>query len=282
MENNPLVSVVITCYNSDEYIGKNLDNLANQTYKNIEVIIVDDGSTDNSAKIIKSYENIFKKKGKTLKYVYQKNNGVGSAMNRGLKEIRGEYFVWIDSDDFYELDAIEQMLKFMVDGGYDYIRGCSRHIDEKNQKEIGIMKSKYPNAKNIFDIFFFHKDDYQYGGVYMVKTNFFDKVILNRNIYESKAGQNWQLLLPIFYDRTGKYGYLDKIVLNYRVTPNSMSRSAKKINEKIEKSKAHEDILMHVLGSMKMNFFKKIQCYIYVKNHYAKERLSLKLSNIKK
>ena len=104
--NEPLVSLIIPMYNSEKFIEKLLDTIVKQTYKNIEVIIVNDGSTDNSLNIALEYAS----KDDRIKIITTTNCGVSSARNTGLKYVRGEYFTFLDSDDYIELDMFEKII----------------------------------------------------------------------------------------------------------------------------------------------------------------------------
>ncbi len=102
----PLVSVVIPTYNKEKYIGEAVQSALNQTYKNLEVIVVDDGSTDNTKQVV---EELIKKDGR-VKYFYQENQGSAAARNKGLQEASGEFVAFLDSDDTYFPYAIEKMI----------------------------------------------------------------------------------------------------------------------------------------------------------------------------
>ena len=100
-----LVSILTPCYNGEKYIWRLLDSVIDQTYPNIEMFVIDDGSTDNSANLIKSYIPKFESKGYSLTYIYQENSGQAGAINTGLKKISGEYLVWPDADDWYNTNT---------------------------------------------------------------------------------------------------------------------------------------------------------------------------------
>ena len=106
-----LVSIITPCYNVANTLIYYLQSILNQTYKNIEVIAVDDGSTDDTADILKEYVFIFAKYQMKLEYIYQKNAGLGAAINTGLKYVNGEYLCWADPDDFYMSDSIAKFTK---------------------------------------------------------------------------------------------------------------------------------------------------------------------------
>lgn len=106
MKNKPLVSVIVPVYNVEKYVGECLDSILNQTYKNIEVLMVNDGSTDNSAKLCKEYE----KKDKRFKLYSKKNGGLSDARNYGLDRMKGDYVCFADSDDIIHPDFIKILL----------------------------------------------------------------------------------------------------------------------------------------------------------------------------
>lgn len=102
---NYLVSIIIPVYNSEKYIKRCLNSVLNQTYKNIEIVIVDDGSTDNSFLEINKFED------KRIKYFKKENEGVSIARNYGIKKSSGEYLLFVDSDDYIAKDMINELVK---------------------------------------------------------------------------------------------------------------------------------------------------------------------------
>ena len=128
-----LVSVIVPVYNSEEYIAENLLSILNQTHENLEVIMVDDGSTDNSKKIIKDIAF----KDSRVRYIFQKNQGAPTARNNGLRHARGDFLYFIDSDDRISNQAVSNMLKSFSDTGSDMVIGQYQNMDEKGRlKEI--------------------------------------------------------------------------------------------------------------------------------------------------
>ena len=100
-----MVSVIIPVYNVEKYIDECLKSVVSQTYKNIEVIIINDGSTDKSEEIIRSYLDKYE----NITYIYQQNKGVSEARNLGLKNATGDYVLFVDSDDYIHKSMIEKM-----------------------------------------------------------------------------------------------------------------------------------------------------------------------------
>lgn len=128
-----LVSIIVPVYNLEDYILYNLESLENQTYRNIEVIIINDGSTDNSLQRINDYI-----KGKTLTYrVFDvKNGGVSKARNIGLREAKGDYVLLLDGDDKLKLEAIENMVAKAEEYGADICHTGYEEFDDYNKPPI--------------------------------------------------------------------------------------------------------------------------------------------------
>ena len=107
-----LISVVSPCYNHGIVLYRFLDSLLEQTYTNMQVILVDDGSTDNTKDVVEAYIPKFKSKNIILEYYYQDNAGVSEAINTGLRYVKGEFLCWPDSDDWYSPTAMEETVNF--------------------------------------------------------------------------------------------------------------------------------------------------------------------------
>ncbi len=126
----PVISVIVPVYNVENYIAKCLDSILNQTFSNIEIICVNDGSTDNSRKILEEYKN----KDCRIKIVDKKNGGLSSARNAGMKVATGEFYSFIDSDDWIDITMLEKLYNNMLEHESD-ISICAVHqFDETNQK----------------------------------------------------------------------------------------------------------------------------------------------------
>ena len=111
----PKFSIIIPVYNVEDYIKKCLDSVFNQTYTNYEVIVVNDGTKDNSMKIVKNYD---------VRIINQENQGLSMARNNGVKKAKGEYILFLDSDDYLEentLQEIENVLDYLEVECDDYV-----------------------------------------------------------------------------------------------------------------------------------------------------------------
>ena len=109
----PLVSIITPCYNGEKYADRYFQSVLNQTYDHLELIFVNDGSTDRTEEIALSYKKELEEKGIQYTYLYQDNAGQAAALNNGLKIFHGEYLVWPDSDDEMTPDSIEKRAAFL-------------------------------------------------------------------------------------------------------------------------------------------------------------------------
>lgn len=141
MSSQPLISVVVPMYNAEKFISRCLEHLIHQTYSNIEIIIVDDGSTDNCVAICRDYQ----KQDKRIKIISQKNSGPANARNNGLDAATGQYVHFHDSDDFIELDYYENMVRTIVLTQSDVVCGG---VDE-----IGYIFPKFDRIMILTDLY---------------------------------------------------------------------------------------------------------------------------------
>lgn len=103
---NPLVSIIIPVYNGENYVKDAIESALKQTYKNIEIIVVNDGSKDNTEQIVKEY-------GDKVRYISKENGGVSTALNIAIDNMKGEYFSWLSHDDIYLGNKVEKQIEFL-------------------------------------------------------------------------------------------------------------------------------------------------------------------------
>jgi glycosyltransferase involved in cell wall biosynthesis len=111
IDKNPLVSIVMPTYNDALYLSKAIEDIINQTYKNFEFIIVNDGSSDNSSEILEKYSSLDSR----IKIFNKKNGGTGSALNLGFSHANGKYGTWVSSDDEKEKEFIEDLVSILIE-----------------------------------------------------------------------------------------------------------------------------------------------------------------------
>jgi glycosyltransferase involved in cell wall biosynthesis len=135
---NDKISVIIPIYNNEQYLKRCLDSVIYQTYKNLEIILVDDGSTDNSGKICDDYAL----KDDRIKILHLKNGGPSYARNKGLEIVTGEYIGFVDSDDYIDVTMFESLLLNQKE--YDADIACCNVV--LVEKKLNYLKPKIPNG----------------------------------------------------------------------------------------------------------------------------------------
>lgn len=139
MENTALLSVVVPVYNVEEYLARCVDSILNQTYRNLEVILVDDGATDSSGSICDD----FAAKDSRVRVIHKKNGGLSSARNAGIDMASGEYITFVDSDDWIEADAYEHMLDVMKRYQVKLVCGGNYDVDgETGKRTLALCPQK--------------------------------------------------------------------------------------------------------------------------------------------
>jgi glycosyltransferase involved in cell wall biosynthesis len=245
-----LISVIIPVYNMEKYLHDCMESIINQSYKPIEIIIVNDGSTDNSAAIIKEYTD----KNDNIICVYQKNQGLSMARNTGLMHVHGKYISFVDSDDIINNRMLEILMKELTNNHADIV-----YTSLKRFKRIPIYKNgindyekKICTSKDALRHYFQSKLGNVCGGLF--KTELFRNIRFPANlIYEDnlpKAKLLYKSNCTIFLDTDLYY---------YRITRNSIT------NQKFNIKKF--DIIR--IGQEIENYLKKSdQNFSYYKKEY--------------
>ena len=203
-------SVIVPIYNSEKYLKKCLDSLVNQTFKNIEIILVNDGSTDNSEDIIKQYL-----KDKRIIYLKKENGGQASARNLGLSKAKGDYISFIDSDDYVDLDMFEKLNECTFDN--DIILSDYYYTKENQDNYVKLFNG---NAGNIINTDYWKFDTCPWNKFYkksfLIENNFsFPEGIM----YEDYAS------IPTLIKYNPKLYYCNKAFVHYVQSEVSTMRS---------------------------------------------------------
>lgn len=238
---NPLVSIITPCFNGEPYLDRYFSSILQQTYAQLELIFVNDGSADRTAEIAESYRPLLETKGIRFIYLYQENAGQAAALNRGLKLFTGDYLTWPDADDEMTPDCIEKKVAYLqahpevqmvrTDGVY-----CSQDTGEKRR----IAKPEDQSAQDIFEKLLLVKT-YGCCGCYMISKKLLLACYPDRDFFESPVGQNWQLLVPA--SSRSLCGYIDAVT--YLVYEHADSHSRRK--RTIEEIYRRKDMFSEVL-----------------------------------
>ncbi len=135
-ETKPLVSVIIPAYNMQDYVIRCIDSVTAQTYPNLEILVVDDGSKDNTAALMDAAAE----KDARIKCIHKKNGGLSSARNAGLDVMQGEYYVFVDADDWLKEDGIERLTKVQMAEPEALVTAESIHATENEKGELSYSK----------------------------------------------------------------------------------------------------------------------------------------------
>lgn len=267
----PLVSIIVPCYNVEKYIGRFLDSILIQTYNNNELIIIDDGSTDKTKEIIFCYKDKLENLNMKFYYFYQKNRGLPGAIDTGLKKVSGEYLTWPDPDDILDKDYIREKVKFLEENlQYSIVLSKTKQVNEGNLDRVTKVYKRKRKFENLFEDMILERDIYFMPGSYMVRVKDFLKVNPQRKIYAPPklVGQNWQMLLPMVYHY--QCGYLDKILYTYIVRSDSHSRSVKNQSSLLKRIEVQEDLLETIIKDMRITDEERY--LILVKNKYLRQK----------
>lgn len=206
---NPLVTLVTPVYNAMPWLRDYLHCVADQTWRPLEVILVDDGSTDGSADCLREMTPVLEQAGLTVRTLYCAHNGQAAAFNTALPHIHGDFFTWCDADDLLTPDSVEKKVRWLLahpEIGMVRSNGIVLNADT-NTVVSDSAKSADRCDKNIFEDLFCDRT-YCYAGCYMIRSSLFFAGYPEKRMPESPEGQNLQLLLPTA-SRT-ICGYLDE------------------------------------------------------------------------
>ena len=205
----PKISIIVPIYNAEKCIKRCLDSLVNQTKKEIEYILVNDGSKDNTESIIKEYKD------KRIKYFKNKNQGIGKTRNFGIEKATGDFIMFCDSDDYFELDACEKLYNKAINDKLDIVVCDYYRVENDNKKEDKIIDfsntslRKRPSLLNEVNLSPWNK-------LYSAKLIKDNKIIFNEQLkYEDTP------FVIEALDKAQKIGKVNSCLYNYVIHANS-------------------------------------------------------------
>lgn len=190
---NPLVSIVIPVYNGSNYLSQAIDSALTQTYKNIEILVVNDGSKDDGAteKVALSY-------GDKIRYFSKENGGVSSALNLGIKNMKGDYFSWLSHDDMYTPEKIQNQVSMINEDNRDKIQVCDTAFVDADSKPLTrnqkhIKSGSYSNTQMLSEVF----SGYNISGcALLIPKSAFDKAgLFNKDIKYMQDMEMWYRMM---------------------------------------------------------------------------------------
>lgn len=241
MSNNtlPLISIVIPMYNAKHYIIQTLESVENQTYKNYEVLIVNDASTDDCSKIVADW---ISNKPQFQLIQLDRNMGVSEARNKGMSLSKGEYVAFLDSDDVWENTKLEKQIEFMLQNNYKFTCTGYTIFSENNENKMNmIYPSKIMNYNHLLK-----------GNEIPCFTVMIKKELLFNRMFEKIHHEDYAFWLNILKECNVKCYTLQESLGKYRKSSNSLS------GNKFEAAKWTWD----VLRNQKINGLKLLYCYV--------------------
>lgn len=217
MSETPLVSVVIATYNMAKYLPMAIQSVLEQTYNNIEVIVVDDGSTDNTEEVIKTLSEDTR-----VRYIVQENRGQASAKNRGIQESSGEFIAFLDADDMWKPEKLElQIPVFFRSKSIGVVYAKLIYIDDK-----GVELLNTPDEYMLFR-------GWVSGPLFIRNFVRFGAAVVRRECFVRLGGFKEHIRMGIDYDLWLRFStqyefeYVDKALLYYRIWAGQMSNNCK-------------------------------------------------------
>lgn len=220
--NIPLVSVIIPCYNSEQWITECLNSVCKQTYGSLEIIVIDDGSDDKTAEIIKAIENPI------IHYFYKKNEGSSSSRNYGVKKAKGTLIAFLDSDDMWHETKIEEQVN-IIKKGFDFVYCDFEILNSKNTVQNKLSFVNPENYKKPIKTILLSKNIVSGGSCVLLKKHILDNVgLFNEDII---IGEDWELWTRCFW-HDYKYYFINKKLSLIRKNDNSVQHTTNAVTWK--------------------------------------------------
>ena len=276
-----MISIILPIYNVEKYLEECLESIRNQSYKDYELIIVNDGSTDESGKIVEDYRDKFK----YVKIINQENKGISEARNTGLKYAKGEYILFVDSDDYLRKDTLEKLINTALETNSDivisnYYLYFHNGNDIKHLKHM--PKKKTYSNNEVINLMLLNKIQ---GHVW---NKLFKYSLLNKINFEFEKDRIIEDIFPIFkaVNSASKIVYIDEALYFYRQREESL---VNKRNKKLTEDYYHAAI--SIIKYIKENKIKvkeeslrafKAEVFSYFIYHYTNEDIKNNYKSFKK
>lgn len=276
---NKLVSIIIPVYNGEKYIKRCLSCVLAQDYKYIQLIIINDGSNDKTDYIIKCMLGQLSNKLYDVQYYFKENGGVGSAVNYALKYFNGEFLYLYDVDDILLPNAVNDCVNFLNENKeYSLVQANGYIVTEQeiNSVSTTFFDSNYKIVNNDLFAMIIRGQTFNWPGSYMIRSIDWLKANKSRDIFESRNGQNMQMLMPATYKH--KSGLIYTPVMKYIVHSQSLShfQGSDSYDKKIKASKSYQEIYLHVCENI-LEEKDKEEVFKIINETFLRSRFNLSL-----
>lgn len=238
------VSVIVPIYNVEKYLEKCLDSLVNQTLEDIEIILVNDGSTDNSGQIVKEYVSKYKEK---IVYLEKQNGGLSDARNYGLEYAKGDYISFVDSDDYISKNLYSELVRYMEED-YDMVKFGILTVDLKNNKMIENKSKQFENktGEEAFDILYKTDKMTEVAWGYLYKASFWkeNNFKFTKDMYHEDFG-----LIPLVILKAKKVASTNILGYYYVQSDKSITRNSdekKKLKMSYDLLKFYDNMIKEI------------------------------------
>ena len=284
---NPEISIIVPVYNVEKYLKRCIDSILNQSFTDFELILVDDGSTDNSGKIIDEYAI----KDERIKVIHKENGGQGSARNRGLDIAKGNYIGFVDSDDWIHKDMYKCMYQIINEDSTDIVQVGHNTVEKYTKdKRCNINDLNIICIDNIIEKFTDCNSFEILPLIFPVNKLYRRELWKNLRFPEGKFAEDLRIIYKI-YDITTKYKIIDYNFYNYYMSPNSSTRGEFNI-KKLEDLEAWEEMFQFFknkysdidISNLKAVFCRRLLRYYFLTCEYKNIQIDLKKkfnSNVK-
>lgn len=244
------VSIITPCYNGEKFIDKYMESVLAQTYENIELIVVNDGSGDKSEEKILSYKERLIQKGIDFKYLSKENGGQPSAINAGLKVFTGDFLTWPDIDDYMHPDYVEKKVECFVEhpDADILITKCAVINLSEPDVVLDYTWKKEPSKDELIRMLILDEGFHYEPGNYMVKASKFLELNPERHIYDGCgrwSGPQIQMLFALIYH--GNIGYMDECLYDYYLHDSNDHKKHSSVSSLLKKMTELEKLYCEVL-----------------------------------
>lgn len=219
MSENPMISVVMSVYNGELYLDEAIESILNQTYKDFEFIIINDGATDKSLEIIEKYKN----QDDRIVLISRENKGLIASLNEGIEKARGKYIARMDADDISLPKRFEEQVEFMESENIDI---CGGNYLSINSDGSLFSLNLTPQSHELCTLSLVSKVPFAHPTV-MMRKEFLDKHALKYGQSNFQKAEDLDLWIRM-HEKGAKFGNVSELILKYRILENSLS----KVNDK--------------------------------------------------
>jgi len=214
MIQHPLVSIIVPTYNAAKWIDGTIESIFNQDFKDFEILIIDDGSTDNTFDVLINYLDY-------IRYIKKENGGTASARNLGIKESKGKYIAFLDADDLWEKSKLKTQISFLEETDYSWVYSDADAFDETTGKKLFKFSKMYSmKSGNILTSLFFV--DFIPSPTLVVLKSIFSAIgyFNEQEFFNIEDYEMWLRIAEKF-----PIGYINQTLAKYRIHSNSKTNS---------------------------------------------------------